>query len=125
MRSERGYFVCSISGSSMLPLINDGEIILFEKSNIVEKGDIVLYRSWNNKKVCHRVMKIYKGNVLTKGDNCKYNDLLITKENILGRAVNLKYQKYKKVLTILSKMNILKLTNKGGILWKKENGKNQ
>lgn len=118
-------FRCRVEGDSMLPLIKNGDIIRFKRVLSLEKGDIIIYKSWNDKVVCHRLVNINNKYILTKGDNCWYNDFRINKNSVIGKVINIKQQRYKKLLTILSKMNILKLYNKGGLLWKRLNERNQ
>lgn len=120
------YFRCKVTGNSMLPLIKNNDIIKFKTKFYLEEGDIIIYKSFNGNIVCHRVINIGRY-ILTKGDNCRYNDIKIKRNDIIGKVINTRYQRYKKLLTILSKMDIIRLYNKGMILWKRKNwnGKHQ
>ena len=105
----------------MLPFIKNGDKLYFIPTKFIDTGDVVLYKSWNNKTVCHRIIKI-NNYITTKGDNCRYKDIKIKRSDIIGKIINIKSQKYKKILTLLSITNILKILNKGESLWKIQNG---
>jgi signal peptidase I len=81
-----------MSGSSMRPAIEDGDVITIEpiKDEPVRSGDIVLYQSRFDTGVIHRVVRIERSSagrlVLTRGDAASQNDLPVPVHRILGRV---------------------------------------
>jgi len=81
-----------MSGSSMRPAIEDGDIITIEPVNIspLRAGDIVLYQTRYDTAVIHRVIRIERGSreraVVTRGDAASQNDLPVPMHRVLGRV---------------------------------------
>ncbi len=81
-----------MSGSSMRPAIEDGDLVMIEPINDgrINQGDIVLYQSRYDTAVIHRVVKIERSSnertVITRGDAATQNDLAIPLNKILGRV---------------------------------------
>lgn len=81
-----------MSGSSMSPAIEDGDVVTVEpiSSDPIRQGDIVLYQSLYDTAVIHRVVRLDRSSpaklVVTRGDWAAQNDLPIPLHRILGRV---------------------------------------
>jgi signal peptidase I len=80
-----------MSGSSMRPAIEDGDVVTIEPiaDEPVRQGDIVLYHSRFDTAVIHRVIRIDKSverTILTRGDSAAQNDLPVSIHRVLGRV---------------------------------------
>jgi signal peptidase I len=80
-----------MSGSSMRPAIEDGDVVTIEPiaDEPVRQGDIVLYHSRFDTAVIHRVIRIDKSAeraILTRGDSAAQNDLPVSLHRVLGRV---------------------------------------
>jgi signal peptidase I len=80
-----------MSGSSMRPAIEDGDVVTIEPitDEPIRQGDIVLYHSRFDTAVIHRVVRIDKSaerSILTRGDSAAQNDLPVSVHRILGRV---------------------------------------
>jgi signal peptidase I len=79
-----------MSGASMRPAIEDGDLITIEplQEGIVRPGDIILYNSLRDTAVIHRVIRVERGSsersVITRGDAACQNDLSVPFHRILG-----------------------------------------
>jgi signal peptidase len=86
-------------GTSMLPLIKEGDICTFRTCDPskLNKGDIVLFFSSENKLVAHRYCHSKRvDNVqlfLFKGDTNLKQDLPVTTEQIVGKLISIKRKK--------------------------------
>ena len=84
-----------MSGSSMRPAIEDGDLVTIEPitEGKINQGDIVLYQSRFDTAVIHRVIRIERSSseriVITRGDAATQNDLAIPLTTILGRVKNI------------------------------------
>ena len=84
-----------MSGSSMRPAIEDGDLVTIEPilEGRINQGDIVLYQSRFDTAVIHRVIRIERSSteriVITRGDAASQNDLAIPLNTILGRIKNI------------------------------------
>jgi signal peptidase I len=80
-----------IHGTSMLPLLQEGDNILISHDlSTVRRGDILVFQKVDGL-VAHRVVWITKqpdhmGNYLTKGDNCTRFDAPLPVSEVLGRV---------------------------------------
>lgn len=79
-------------GTSMLPLISDGEVIIVEPlpARRIKRGDILLYLRGRGV-IAHRVVKIEKANgqprrFTLRGDTSATADAPVTAAEILGRV---------------------------------------
>lgn len=102
---------------SMAPLI--ARIAQLEITNVknigeLEVGDIIVM-DFLNQIVCHRIVKINKNNIITKGDNNHDFDLPITFDRIIGKlerilfakySIDLKTNKSKRINRIMSRISI-------------------
>ena len=78
-------------GYSMYPLIKEREDILhIITSDSYKKGDIILFKSVQEHYVLHRILKIKKDKIITAGDYNYFKDQPITKEQILGKLIEIK-----------------------------------
>lgn len=81
-----------MSGSSMRPAIEDGDLVTIEPitEGRINQGDIILYQSKSDTAVIHRVVKIERSmterSVITRGDAASQNDLAVPLSKILGRV---------------------------------------
>lgn len=76
------------NGNSMLPLLKTGESVTLKRFKKYKKGDVVLFRKDDGSFVLHRIYKLKKDTVFTQGDSLIEKDAPITKDKILGKAVN-------------------------------------
>ena len=78
-------------GYSMYPLIKEREDVLhIVKCNEFKKGDIILFKSNIDHYVLHRILKIKKDQIITAGDYNYFKDQPITKEQVLGKLIDIK-----------------------------------
>ena len=78
-------------GYSMYPLIKEREDILhIVKTDDFKKGDILLYKSNVDHYVLHRLLKIKKDKYILAEDYNYFKDQPITKEQILGKLIEIK-----------------------------------
>jgi signal peptidase I len=81
-----------MSGSSMSPSIEDGDVVTVEPitGDPIRQGDIVLYQSRYDTAVIHRVVRLDRSSperfILTRGDSATQSDLPIPLHRILGRV---------------------------------------
>lgn len=83
---EKGKFICSNVGVSMLPLLREGrDLIIIEPVNgRLKKYDVPLYRSKQGHYVLHRVIKVKENDYVILGDNCINKEYGITDDQIVG-----------------------------------------
>ena len=81
-----------MSGSSMSPAIEDGDIITLEPvaEDPIKQGDIVLYQSRMDTAVIHRIIRLERSSaercIVTRGDAASHNDTPVPLHRILGRV---------------------------------------
>jgi signal peptidase I len=81
-----------MSGSSMRPAIEDGDIITIEPiAEIpIRQGDIVLYHSRFDTAVIHRIVRVDRSatdrSIITRGDAASQNDLAVPLHRVLGKV---------------------------------------
>jgi signal peptidase I len=82
-----------MSGSSMSPTIEDGDVVTVEPitAKPVAAGDIILYNSLRDTAVIHRVVRVErKGSspraVITRGDAASQNDIAVPVHRVLGKV---------------------------------------
>jgi signal peptidase I len=81
-----------MSGSSMRPAIEDGDVITVEPitDDPIRQGDIVLYHSRFDTAVIHRVVRVERSSseraVVTRGDAASHNDGPVPIHRVLGRV---------------------------------------
>ena len=85
-------------GYSMYPLIKQREDILhIVKTDIVKKGDIILYKSQIDHYVLHRILRIKKDKIICAGDYNYFKDKPITINQVLGKLVSIKKKDGKEI----------------------------
>ncbi|RKX63057.1 MAG: signal peptidase I [Thermodesulfobacteriota bacterium] len=91
---EKGKAWLKVESGSMLPMIPVGANILIKRCDFkeIKPSDIVVFKS-KGKFIVHRVLRKNRDKLLQAGDNFSLPSL-IHKENILGRVVLIKDQKY-------------------------------
>ena len=81
-----------MSGSTMSPAIEDGDIITLEPvtEEPIKQGDIVLYQSRMDTAVIHRIIRLERSAsercIVTRGDAASHNDSPVPLHRILGRV---------------------------------------
>ena len=86
-----GELIFTNVGYSMYPLIKQREDILtIRKVETFKKGDIVLYKSDVEHYVLHRILRIKKDKIILAGDYNYFKDKPITKDQILGKLIEIK-----------------------------------
>ena len=84
-----------MSGSTMRPTIEDGDVVMIEGVNDgkISQGDIVLYQSRYDTAVIHRVIRIDRSSteksVTTRGDASSQNDPSIPLHQVIGKIKNI------------------------------------
>ena len=84
------FYIGKSYGSSMKPLINEGDKLYIQKAKIAELkiGEVIVF--YNEKKlISHRVIKKTNKFVVTKGDNNLFIDPPISNKHILGRIMRI------------------------------------
>ena len=86
------YEFTRISGNSMQPTLNSGEVAVVYKAYPYKKlrvGDVVIVRSERGFNVIHRVVRRYRGGLwVTRGDNNNREDReVLSEENFGGLAL--------------------------------------
>ena len=86
--SEGGKVIIEPKGTSMLPIIIQGEdkVELSPVSGQLKKYDIVFYKRRNGKFVLHRIIAVRKNDYILRGDNQIINEPGITDDMIIAVA---------------------------------------
>jgi signal peptidase I len=90
--SKRLPIVLRMSGASMRPAIEDGDLVTVEpfEEESVRAGDVILYHSVRDTAVIHRVVRIDRSQsetvVITRGDASSQNDIPVQFHRVLGRV---------------------------------------
>ncbi len=87
--SEKNLLIIRAWGWSMYPNIRNGDIIILKKKNF-KVGDVICFKDKSDKKVVHRVVKMDRGQVVTKGDNGLKVLTPVESKDILGVAIGIK-----------------------------------
>lgn len=75
--------VCRIKGTSMYPLLKEGELVFLDNLERVMVGDIVVY-SAREEYIIHRVIALKQEMVITQGDNSFQRDPPVAKDQLLA-----------------------------------------
>lgn len=70
---EKGRLCIKVCGKSMLPGLLPGDIIEVKGTNCLRQGDVVAFYK-GNLMVVHRIFKISRNKIFTKGDFCLFPD---------------------------------------------------
>ena len=84
----KGYFVYTVKGTSMMPLLRQKKDVVMLKSKGEErckKYDVVLYRTYDRHKfILHRVLKVRPNDYVIAGDNNTFLEVGVTDQMIIG-----------------------------------------
>ncbi len=83
---EQGYFLQTISGVSMRPMLRDKKdsALIVKPTFPLKKYDVPLYKTKDEKYVLHRIVKIKDGAYIIRGDNTYFNELGVLDKDIVG-----------------------------------------
>ncbi|KKQ36367.1 MAG: Signal peptidase I [Candidatus Roizmanbacteria bacterium GW2011_GWA2_37_7] len=83
-------FIGKSSGKSMLPIINPGDKLFIEETNIksLKIGEIIVFYD-KGKLISHRIIKKRNGRIIAKGDNSPFPDKKMISNEIFGRVVKI------------------------------------
>ena len=76
-------------GWSMHPNIKDGDLVIL-KEREPSRGEVICFSGYSGTKTLHRLVKLKRDYLTTKGDNCLNLDKAIKWDEILGVAIALK-----------------------------------
>lgn len=62
-------FKLTVSGTSMLPVLRDGDHITVYPRNVYDVGDVLVFIYGQNEILAHRLLKMEGGRCFCKGDN--------------------------------------------------------
>ena len=80
----------TVTGNSMWPLLKHGrDRVVLRKTEIVKKGDVVLFEALPSKYMLHRVTQISEDNFETTGDCNSFRDGRFPKSCVIGKAVRI------------------------------------
>lgn len=75
------------TGTSMLPIIREGDFVLVKKQNNYQKDDIISYKA-SDLTVTHRIVEVEDSFYRTKGDNNTFIDgESVSKLSVYGKVV--------------------------------------
>ena len=80
-----------MAGKSMCPAIEENDFVSIDPvaKEQLTVGDVVLYASLSDTAVIHRISRIDKGLIVTKGDSCTIEDTPVPIDRVLGKVVNI------------------------------------
>jgi len=90
------YFI--VEGNSMFPFLETGNTIKIIKTRNVKIGDIAVFMANSDRLIIHRVVKIKKDDVLTKGDNKAVFDPIFNKSKLIGKVIAIENKKTEQVV---------------------------
>jgi len=78
----------AVGGHSMAPRLRDNDVVTIEPlaGTRVRFGELVLFRDAGGALVLHRVLRLWRGHLQTRGDASIRLDPVITREQVLGRV---------------------------------------
>ena len=85
----KGLTFTRVWGWSMYPNIIDGDYVILKKKRL-RIGDIVCFKGESGKNIIHRVIKLNKHRLVTKGDNSSKPDKPIENKKVIGTVMGLK-----------------------------------
>lgn len=72
--------VIEVKGKSMLPTFKEGQKVLIVKKDKYNKGDIIVFRYYNNHTIIHRIIEVMEDGVyVCKGDNTQKMEYVLLK----------------------------------------------
>lgn len=81
-----GYSIFEVQTGSMAKTINAGDWILVKLTDDVGLNDIVTYK-YGEEFITHRIIEVYNGTYVTKGDANSSKDKPISSDQIIGKVV--------------------------------------
>ena len=82
-----GYRMFRVGSGSMVPYLNVNDLVIVKVCDDYDINDIITYLD-DDLYVTHRIIKKEKNGFITKGDfNNAEDDLIISKQNIVGKVV--------------------------------------
>ncbi|MDD4035909.1 MAG: signal peptidase I [Bacilli bacterium] len=93
-----GYSIFEVQTGSMADTINAGDWVIVELAPKVKLNDIITYKL-GSEYITHRVVEVYKGTYITKGDANSGKDEPIDQKQVVG-----------KVVKVLSNLGIIRKT---------------
>ena len=84
------YPIAAITSSSMWPALKQGDLVLIKnvKQNQLKIGDIIVYKNEQGFTI-HRIVRLNKENLITKGDANNVEDKPVDYKEVIGRVVNI------------------------------------
>ena len=82
-----GYAVFEVSTGSMRETLNIYDVIIVKITKDVDVDDIITFKK-DDETITHRIAKITKDEIITKGDANNTEDEPITLENVIGKVVS-------------------------------------
>ena len=79
-------FIMPVKGTSMLPFINEKNLVTLSSPNNIKKNDIVFYKRNNGQYVLHRIYKIKKDYYVLMGDNQTFKEEPIYSCQIIAKV---------------------------------------
>jgi signal peptidase I len=88
--SQESELRVKMAGKSMSPAIEESDSILIKSvpTDQLSVGDVILYASLSDTAVIHRIVRIEKGAVVTRGDFCSIDDAPVALTRVLGKVVD-------------------------------------
>lgn len=83
-----GYSIFEVQTGSMADAINAGDCIIVKRTQKVKLNDIITYKK-SGEFITHRVIEVYNGTYITKGDANNAKDEPIDQKQIVGKVVNI------------------------------------
>jgi signal peptidase len=78
--------IFAITGSSMCPYLNPGDLILVKKTTEVHCNDVVVFRHPSTGIIAHRIIAIIDQGYYSKGDNNPVRDPgILHKKQVIGK----------------------------------------
>lgn len=88
LKPNKEYFANYAKGDSMIGAgINDGDLLVFEKTNVLDNGSIGAFCVDNEEAVCKRFRKSEQGLIMLLPANEKYDPIIVDVENTCIRIV--------------------------------------
>ena len=88
LKPNKEYFANYAKGDSMIGAgINDGDLLVFEKTNVLDNGSIGAFCVDNEEAVCKRIRKSEQGLIMLLPANEKYDPIIVDVENTCFRIV--------------------------------------
>lgn len=88
LKPNKEYFANYAKGDSMIDAgINDGDLLVFEKTNVLDNGSIGAFCVDNEEAVCKRIRKSEQGLIMLLPANEKYDPIIIDVKDTCFRIV--------------------------------------